>query len=142
MKTVTLDRTERRKLQKDTGALAETLAARAYEYNKSLASDFDAARKSGAVLEVKSTLSRLQPGQRGRFRIFKPQHERLVRQDRDGSANYVFVLFDLSSSPVARMIRKNPADVGYQIAGRGGFNQSGHSAGKQIKMPYSTFFDV
>jgi hypothetical protein len=64
-----------------------------------------------------------------------------VRQDREGSAFYVFVLFDVSSRPLtARMKRMNPADIGYTIGARGGWYNAGHVAGKEYKLPIEAVF--
>jgi len=128
--------------QRDPGAYGEVLAEGEYSgYSRSLASDFDLANKSGSVIEVKSAQSELANGEDGRFRLFKSQHERLVRQDRDGSAFYVFVLFDVSSRPLtARMKRMNPADIGRSIGSRGGWYSAGHVAGKEYKLPIEAVF--
>jgi len=118
MKTYRLSRDERARLQRDTGEIAETIASDTYEAYSGFrdAGPFDLATESGGVAEVKATLSQLGNGNAGRFRLFKPQHEKLVRKDRNGSAFYIFVLFDLSGrEPVAKMVRRNPADVGRQI---------------------------
>jgi len=138
MKRYTLSRSEReRDLRDDPGQLAERIAEGEYDgFSRFRAEDFDLARESGAVAEVKSTAKRLSSGSKGRFRLFKPQHERLVRQDRDGSARYIFVLFDTSTRNVtARLVSRQPADIGNTIGARGGWNQSGHSAGQQHKLP-------
>jgi hypothetical protein len=142
VKTQVLSRGQRRDLQGDTGEVAESIAADAYGYNPFVSADwYDAKRDSGAVIEVKSCLSRLASGAKGRFRVFKGQHEKLVREDRSGSSKYVFVLFDLDGEPTAKMVRKAPADIGRLVAGRGGFYSSGHnSQGKQHKIPISALF--
>jgi hypothetical protein len=143
MKRKRLSRSERRDLQRDTGAVAENIAASAYDRYSAFqdSGEFDLATESGSIAEVKSTLSRLANGNRGRFRLFKPQHEQLLRADRDGSAFYIFVLFDISSKPEALLIRKSPATVGRLLGARGGWNKSGHSAGKQHKLPIGAIFD-
>jgi hypothetical protein len=143
MKRVKLDRSEARRLQSDPGSVAEELAARAYGFSTFKSSNFDAARDSGAVLEVKSTTRRIgdEYPARGRFRLFKRQHEKLVRRDRDGTAYYAFVLISTNTNPPgADMLRKKPADVGRRIGARGGWNQSGHASGPQAKLPWSLFF--
>jgi hypothetical protein len=145
MKRRTLSRRndEPKKLAQDQGDLAEELAADAYDYKTFLSSNFDAARKTGAAMEVKSTVTRYQNGSRGRFRLFESQHTELVRYDRQTSARYVFVLFDVSQRPPeALMTARKPADIGHMISGLGGFNKSGHVAGPQIKIPYAKLFDV
>jgi hypothetical protein len=142
MKRVRLDRSESRRYQEDPGATAELLAEQNYQgYTRSLAENFDLANQNGSVLECKSAQSELANGEDGRFRLFQSQHERLVRQDRDGSAFYVFVLFDVSSRDIeARMKRMNPADIGRSIAARGGFYSAGHVAGKEYKLPIEAVF--
>jgi len=142
MKQHTLSRSERRDLQTDTGEVAESIAADAYDYNAFLTADYyDAKRKdSESVIEVKSCLSELSSGAAGRFRLFKGQHDKLVRYDREESARYAFVLFTPDDRQ-AEMILKKPANVGRLIGSRGGWNQSGHeSQGKQIKLPWGEFF--
>jgi hypothetical protein len=143
MKRHTLTRSERNDLNRDTGAVAENIAAAAYDRYSSFqdSREFDLATESGSIAEVKSTLTRLGNDNRGRFRLFKPQHEDLLQADRDGSAFYIFVLFDISSKPEALLIRKSPATVGRLLGARGGWNRSGHSAGKQHKLPIGAIFD-
>jgi len=144
MKRHRLGRTERRRLQGDTGALAETIATDIYSgYNRFVDSEYyDGARESGAVLEVKSALSTLANGADGRFRLWREQHEQLLEHDRDGSARYAFVLFDVSGrEPVARLVQKPPANVGRIIGARGGWGPSGHdSQGEQHKLPIEAIF--
>jgi hypothetical protein len=144
MKRHRLGRSERRRLQGDTGELAETIATDVYSgYNPFVDADwYDAARDSGAVLEVKSALSRLDSGAAGRFRLWREQHERLVEHDRDGSARYAFVLFELSGrEPVAMLKQKQPATVGRMIGARGGWGPSGHdSRGEQYKLPIEAVY--
>jgi hypothetical protein len=143
MKRHTLSRSERNDLNRDTGAVAENIAAAAYDRYSSFQESgaFDLATESGSIAEVKSTLTRLGNDNRGRFRLFKPQHEELLQADRDGSAFYIFVLFDISDRPEALLIRKSPATVGRLLGARGGWNRSGHSAGKQHKLPIGAIFD-
>jgi hypothetical protein len=140
-----LSRTERRRLQGDTGELAETIATDVYSgYSQFVdASWYDAARDSGAVLEVKSALSELGSGANGRFRLWPEQHEQLVKHDRDESARYAFVLFDVDGrEPVALLKQKQPADVGRMIGARGGWGPSGHdSRGEQYKLPIEAIFE-
>lgn len=144
MKQRQLSRNELDRLQRSgTGALAEEIAADLYADYSTFrdAGEFDLATEAGGIGETKSTLSELANGNKGRFRLFKPQHEALVRKDRSGSAFYVFLLFDISrKQPVAKVVRRNPADIGNVIAGRGGFNQSGHDSGRQHKLPISSVF--
>jgi hypothetical protein len=143
MKKVRLDRTESRRYQEDPGATAELLAEQNYQgYSRSLAENFDLANENGSVLECKSAQSELANGEDGRFRLFKSQHERLTRKDRNGSAFYVFVLFDVEERPItARMKRMNPADIGRSIGSRGGWYNAGHVAGKEYKLPIEAVFN-
>jgi hypothetical protein len=140
-----LSRTERRRLQEDTGELAETIATDIYSgYNRFVdAPWYDGRRESGAVLEVKSALSTLGSGADGRFRLWREQHEKLVEHDRDGSARYAFVLFDISGrEPTALLKQREPATVGRQIGARGGWGPSGHdSQGEQYKLPIEAVFE-
>jgi hypothetical protein len=141
MKRYRLSRNERRRLQEDTGALAETVATDIYSgYSRFVdAPWYDGRRESGAVLEVKSALSTLGSGADGRFRLWREQHEKLVEHDRDGSARYAFVLFDVSGrEPTALLKQREPATVGRQIGARGGWGPSGHdSQGEQYQLPIS-----
>lgn len=144
MKRHRLGRTERRRLQEDTGELAERIATDVYSgYNRFVdAPWYDGRRESGAVLEVKCALSTLASGADGRFRLWREQHEQLLEHDRDGSARYGFVLFDVDGrEPVAHLVQKPPAKVGRIIGARGGWGPSGHdSEGEQHKLPIEAIF--
>lgn len=144
MKRHRLSRTERRRLQEDTGEVAEIIATDVYSgYNRFVdAPWYDGRRESGAVLEVKSALSSLANGADGRFRLWREQHEQLLEYDRDGSARYGFVLFDVDGrKPVAKLKQQVPADVGRMIGARGGWGPSGHdSQGEQHKLPIDAIF--
>lgn len=143
MKRVPAREIDNGQYQRDPGEYAENLVEYEYSgYLQSLAENFDLANRNGSVLECKSAQSVLENGEDGRFRLFKSQHTRLVRKDRNGSAFYVFVLFDTSSRQIsAKMKRMNPADVGRSIAARGGFYNAGHVAGKEYKLPIEAVFD-
>ena len=145
MKRHRLSRTERRRLQEDTGALAEVIATDTYAgYNRFVDAEwYDGRRDSGAVLEVKSALSSLANGADGRFRLWREQHEQLLEYDRENSARYAFVLFDVGGrEPVAKLKQKPPADVGRIIGARGGWGPSGHdSQGEQHKLPIEAIFE-
>ena len=145
MKRYRLTRSDRRQLQDDTGEVAERIATEVYSgYSRFIDSPwYDGRRESGAVLEVKSALSTLGNGAAGRFRLWREQHEKLVEHDRDGSARYAFVLFDIDRhEPVAKVKQKVPADVGRMIGARGGWGPSGHaSQGEQYKLPTGAVFD-
>jgi len=140
MKTVTLSRTDSRRYQEDPGALAERLVDDAYQdYSRGLASDFDLASQSGAVVEVKSTQTELANGAAGRFRLFKSQHDSLRRRDRSW---YVFVVVDVSDRPLtARLVRKDPASIGRIVGSKGGWYDAGHTAGPERKLPIGAIFD-
>lgn len=142
MKTVRLDRSDERLYQRDPGSLAERLVGENYAaYSPGLAENFDLASKSGTVVEVKSTQSRLSNGNKGRFRLFKGQHEKLVRTARGSGGYYIFVLVDVSGRPLrAKMVRREPATIGRVVGARGGWNRSGHPSGPQKKLPYSAIF--
>ena len=142
VKRIRLDRTESRRYQEDPGGTAELLAEQEYDpYSRSLAENFDLATKSGYVGEVKSAQSVYPSGEKGRFRLFKTQHERLLQADRDLFADYFFLVFDVQERPLtARLKRMNPADVGYTIGARGGWYNAGHVAGKEYKMPIEAIF--
>lgn len=142
MKRVPSREIDNRRYQQDPGGYAETLAEAEYAgFSTALASDFDMANQSGSVIEVKSTQSVYPNNEKGRFRLFKSQHDRLVRADREGTAYYVFVVFDVSTRDVsAKMKRAKPARIGNVIAGRGGWYNAGHVAGKEYKMPIEAIF--
>ena len=144
MKRYELTRKEAgRGLSEDSGELAERIVSEQYErFSRFGVENFDVSTDSGQLGEVKSTATELPSGAKGRFRLFKNQHERLLRANREGSAKYVFVLFDVSGRPVvARLKQQEPAKIGRQIGARGGWNQSGHPSGPQYKLPISAVFD-
>jgi len=144
MKRYELTRKEAgRDLSEDSGELAERIAADEYAGMSQFGvENFDISDSdTGQLGEVKSTATELQSGAKGRFRLWKDQHEKLLRADREGSARYVFVLFDVSGRPVvARLKQKKPADIGRKIGARGGWNQSGHPSGEQYKLPIDVVF--
>lgn len=143
MKSYRLTRNDKTRLQRDPGSLAERLAAEQYDGYGQLhdSGPFDLAKETGAVAEVKSTATSLSDGAGGRFRLWQDQHESLLRQDRDGTGDYIFVLFDVDGRDVtARMLLSKPSRIGRQIGARGGWNRSGHRAGPQHKLPYSAVF--
>jgi len=143
MKNYTLSRGEMTRLSKDPGELAEDIAADVYQGYSAFtnAEWYDLQKESGAIGEVKSTATRLESGSKGRFRLWKDQHTRLSRADRNGSARYVFVLFDVSSRPVtASLVQRRPAKIGRVIGGRGGFSPTVHPSGPEHKLPYAAVF--
>jgi hypothetical protein len=143
MKRTTVRRTKR--LSRDPGELAETIAREQYDLT-GLDADFAdlSAKTTSTVYEVKSTATTIgeQYREAGRFRLWKKQHEKLTRRDRTDTAFYIFVLFDVSSRPpVAKLVRKDPSAIGRIVAGRGGFYDSGHaSKGHQHKLPIDAVF--
>lgn len=144
MKQYRLSGKDNRNLSTDPGQLAERIAEGEYSgYSRFTDSQwYDLEKDSGALGEVKSAASMLSNGNKGRFRLWKKQHSQLVRADREGTARYIFVLFDVSSRDVtAKLVEKKPSEIGRIIAGRGGFGASGHSSkGKQHKLPYRFVF--
>lgn len=140
---------DKQTLATDSGGNAERIAAFEYEYNTSLDGEYyDAGRESGAKLEVKSTFREI--GQKtqtaGRFRIPEPQHKRLLRRDRSGSAFYAFVLYDGSTSgefpKSAYLKRLNPSSVGNLIGALGGFETSGHTGfDREKKLSWKAVFN-
>jgi hypothetical protein len=136
-----------RKRFDDPGSVTEEAAAFEYGYDRFVDSDYyDARRDSGSVIEVKSTLPRIATAEddsypaAGRFRLWKGQHEKLVRHDRRESAFYVFGVVDRGAAEI-RMVRRDPADVGRTIGARGGWYTSGHdSQGRQYKLPIDAIF--
>jgi hypothetical protein len=146
MKRYRLSRGEADRLNRDTGSVGENIVTDQYTGLSAFrdAGPFDLASESGQVAEVKSALSRLANGNRGRFRLFEKQHEDLTQRDREGSAWYIFVWFDVNPDtgrrPVADMVRRKPAHMGRVVGGRGGWNRSGHHSGRQKKLPRSAVF--
>lgn len=142
MKRRRLSRQDRARLNRDDGSLAEELVVEEYQ---AFTSDFtdadthDLVTDSDGWVEVKSTFVELSNGAAGRFRLWKEQHEGLVRKDQDGTAWYVFVLYDPADGE-ARMTRRKPAAIGRSIGARGGWNRSGHPSGKQYKLPWEAVF--
>jgi len=145
MKRYELTRSDKKRLQTDPGDLAETLVSQNYNgFSRFGVENFDVSEsETGKLGEVKSTSTTLQSDAKGRFRLWQAQHEKLLRADRNGTARYVFVLFDVSSRDVtARMKQQIPAYIGRSIGSRGGWNDSGHDMGKQYKLPIEAVFDV
>jgi len=145
MKQYELSRGDMEQLQKDPGDLAETLVSQNYNgYSRFGVENFDVSdNDTGKLGEVKSTATELESGNKGRFRLWKEQHDKLLRFDRKTTARYVFVLFDVSSRPVtAKMKQQIPAHVGNKIGARGGWNDSGHNMGKQYKLPIEAVFEL
>jgi hypothetical protein len=150
MKTYELGRSEVKRLQrssKDIGKFAEEIAAAVYADPQRDFRDertHDLRGEHGAVYEVKSALDEM--GQKypakGRFRLWEEQHESMVRKDRDGTAWYIFVLFEFEDDRPrrARLTRVKPAKIGRSIGARGGWNESGHPAGKQYKVTREMVF--
>jgi hypothetical protein len=147
MKRYRLSRGEARRLQNDDGSLAEELAADEYagfQRDFQDADWYDLTTTGGGYVECKSTFTRLESGAKGRFRLWKTQHEQLVEHDRDDGASawYCFVLWNVDGRDiVARFVRKKPAEIGRSIGARGGWNESGHTMGPQYKLPYAAVFD-
>jgi len=146
MKRYTLTRGDTANLQDDPGQLAERIVEGEYaNLSRFGVENFDLIDDdTGQLAEVKSTATEIGKKSRapGRFRLWKKQHERLTRVDRDGSAWYLFLLYDVSERPVtARMVRKKPAAIGRQIGARGGWNNSGHNSGPQHKLPIGAVFE-
>lgn len=145
MKRIDLSRGDLRRLSNDDGSLAEEFAASAYsgfERDFKDADTHDLVTGSDGWVEVKSTFRELENGAAGRFRLWENQHSKLTAKDRRGTAWYVFVLWDPDAGR-GHLVRKNPADVGAILRGRGGWNRSGHaSMGKQHKLPWSSLFSL
>lgn len=141
MKRHTLSRSEMRNYQEDPGQVAERIVEGAYaNLSRFGVENFDLSSDE-QLAEVKSTQTQLSNGNAGRWRLWKEQHEKLLRADREGTARYVFVLVDVADRPLrARMVQKVPADVGNQIGARGGWNASGHPSGRQHKLPIEAVF--
>ena len=136
-----LDRTQRSNRAASSFIESEVVAA--YSGFKNSFTDtnkYDIAGSGDTIGEVKHCFRRLSNGSKGRFRLFKPQHDYLVRYDRDATAYYVFVLIEPDRGRL-RMIRQKPAAVGRIVGARGGWHRSGHSAGKQHKLPWGIYFD-
>jgi hypothetical protein len=143
MKRLSLSRGDLRRLSDDDGSLAEESAAAAYSsFNRDFrdADSHDLVTDGDGWVEVKSTFRRLESGAKGRFRLWESQHSDLVEKDNNGTAWYVFVLWNPDEQR-GRMVREKPAEVGTKVRGRGGWNQSGHeSMGKQHKLPWEVIF--
>jgi len=102
---------------------------------------FDVKGAGDTVVEVKHCFKRMSDGNKGRFRLFKKQHDYLVRYDRDKTAFYVLVLVDAKNLRMS-MIRQKPAAIGSIIGSRGGWNNSGHASNdKEYKLPWGIYFD-
>jgi len=145
MKTIRLTRSDKNRLQRpnrEVSSFIEQLVVTEYSDFESGFTDssaYDIQGSGDTVAEVKHTLRRHTSGQKGRFRIFKQQHNGLVRRDRRGTAYYVFVLIS-PQDDLLQMVRKKPSSVGRLIAGRGGFYNASHNAGQDHKLPWGEFF--
>jgi len=146
MKHVNLSRGDLDKFQRnnrEASSFVESRVVSAYSGFKSAITDtdrYDITGSGDTIGEVKHCFKRLSNGNRGRFRLFKPQHDYLVRYDRDKTAYYVLVLVDPDNRRMS-MIRQKPAAVGRIVGSRGGWHRSGHTAGKQHKLPWGIYFD-
>jgi len=146
MKQVSISRRDLDKFQRsnrEASSFVEGEVVRAYSGFKSSFTDtdnYDIAGSGDTVGEVKHCFRRLSDGSKGRFRLFKPQHDYLVRYDRRATAYYVLVLVEPDRGRM-RMIRQKPAALGRIVGARGGWHRSGHTAGKQHKLPWGVYFD-
>lgn len=96
----------------------------------------------GTKVEVKSCLKQVgekYPGD-GRFRLRRDQTRSLTASDRQGTAWYAFVLFDLENREI--LIRRAKATTVRQwVTDRGGWNKANHGEfDYQHKLPYSVVF--
>jgi len=145
MKTVRLTRSDKDRLQRpnrEVSSFVEGLVVSEYAGFESAFTDslvYDIQGSGETVAEVKHALRRHEGGGKGRFRIFKQQHNALVRRDRQGTAYYVFVLISPQDN-LLQMVRKKPSSVGRLIAGRGGFYIASHISGPEHKLPWGEFF--
>ena len=150
MKTVSISRGDLDRLQRPNRAVSSFVESRvvsAYDGFTSAftdSGDYDIQGKGNTIGEVKHALRRHMKegggvGGKGRFRIFKSQHDALVRYDRRENAYYVFVLIE-PDDMVLRMVRQKPATVGNIIGSRGGFYAASHNAGPDHKLPWEVFF--
>lgn len=73
---------------KEAGTQAEDFVAREVNGSRTPNAWYDVDHPSGAIIEVKSTQKRLGSGRRGRFRLWKEQHENL----RDHGGRYWFLV--------------------------------------------------
>jgi len=145
MKTVSISRNDLDRLQRpnrEVSSFIESRVVSAYAGFESAftdSNDYDIQGKGDTIGEVKHTLRRHESGAKGRFRIFKSQHDALTRYDRRENAYYVFVLIE-PGDMVLRMSRQKPATVGNMIGSRGGFYSASHNAGPDHKLPWEVFF--
>lgn len=148
MKRVRVD-ASRRDLETNSGRVAEKLATYHYNYRRDLGKRFDGRRSTGSVIEVKSTFRMIgrNYAAKGRFRIPKNQHDKLVRYDRKKSAYYIFVLFDSNTQkniPQEAVLKRiKPKRIGRLIGSMGGFESSGHNSySKEKKLIWTSIFDI
>jgi len=142
MKTITVQNT--RKMATESGSWGERVARREYGLQAVDSEYADLSNKAGSIYEVKTTATSIgqNPTQKGRFRLIKSQHDRLVRRDRLDTSWYIFVLVDDSTRPpTAYLKRQQPADVGQLVGANGGWFRSSHEGIKQEKkLPYEAIF--
>ncbi|RKS84083.1 hypothetical protein BDK61_3483 [Haloarcula quadrata] len=141
-----LPRTRQERLQrsKSFGDVAEEIVAEVYGLEGlSLDPDWwDLRHPSRATkYQVKSTSTTVgnrYPGD-GRFRVWEGQTRSLIASDAQATAWYAFVFLD-ETDGVLRTTRMKPSTVNNLVQDRGGWNRSGHSMGKQHKIPWDEVF--
>lgn len=149
--TVTVDprnltRSQQRDLQRTEsfGELAEDIVETVWNLEDESGEWYDLTHPTtGARYEVKSTSSEIgdkYPGD-GRFRVWESQTKSLLASDRTNVAWYVFVFMD-EDAGLLRIQRRKPSTVQKIVRKSGGWNQSGHSMGRQYKLPYRDVMEV
>ena len=116
------------------GEKAERFAQREYGFEPSDADTHDGVDGS-TWYEVKSCQRRDSDGAKGRFRLWRQQHEALLEKDRSETAWYVFVLYTSSGSYVSHK-RVHASTVSVSSWNKG------HPDGEQFKLPYQDVFPL
>lgn len=94
--------------------------------------------RTGAKFECKSTHTEYSNGAKGRFRLWRSQHQSLTSAEASGTAWYVFVLFE-SDGKLRDIRRMKPSTVTQEIDH---WNLAGHNEkiGRQYKLPWDRIF--
>lgn len=139
-----LTRSQREKLGRaDADVVAEELAAEEFSLvhrpNEKFWYDVRAPSRASRPTkgEVKSAHRRVGEDYpaAGRFRVRRDQHRSLTASDAQGTAWYIFVLFDEEAGEVV-VQRRRPSTVRKIVEERGGWNDAGHEEfAYQHKLP-------
>jgi hypothetical protein len=135
--------TELNRRADDRGEFAELLVAEMFDalHTPDETEWYDCRSSSGTKYEVKSTETELGNGAPGRFRLWDDQHRSLLASSSNGTAWYVFVLFEDAGIRDIRRTRPPTVTRLVQEVGNGEWDLSGHARGEQQqKLPWEAVF--